>query len=86
MAFVARDPALSEALKGFRNGEAAGLVAQATERGVADAQAIADAHREVIKNWRAIVAEIGEDDWDEAQWEAYREALRSEIYAQLSAD
>lgn len=62
-------------------------VQAATDRGVADAEVIAARWEEAVAKWTAIYEEIGaEGNWTDAQWDAYRDRLQTEIFDRVSAD
>ena len=80
---VETSPDLVEAVDASFANLRSSAIERANERGVKNAEEIASAYDENVEKWTAIVAEIGEGEWGDAEWTAYRDRLASEIYANL---
>ncbi|SFC28961.1 C4-dicarboxylate TRAP transporter substrate-binding protein [Tropicimonas isoalkanivorans] len=80
VSFVEADQAFIDAVEAHaasdveRVGEAAG------DRGAVDPEASIAVFQGLVEKWTGIVNDIGEGAWDEAQWDAYEQKIREEIY------
>lgn len=78
---------LLDAVQKFHDGNLASLLATAKDRGVKDPQAISDAYQKAYAKWQGIVAGIGAgDNWNDAQWEQFGQALKTEIYDKVAIE
>lgn len=83
---VKPDADLLDAVLEFRASQTPKVVETATGRGVKSAQAIADAFKENTEKWTKLVAEIGEGEWSEAQWKAFGDKVKAEVFDGVSLD
>lgn len=74
---------LMQAVLDYRASEMPSLAARASERGVKDPEAIIAAFQENTSKWEAIVAEIGDGDWSQEQWDQYAARVFDEIFSKV---
>lgn len=81
---VTPDEDLLNAVLEFRESQVPLIVETATERGVENAQGIADAFEANTEKWTKIVNEIGDGEWSEDQWNQFAEIVEKEIYSDVN--
>lgn len=81
---VEPDQDLMDAVLEFRESQVPLIVQTATDRGVENAQGIADAFAANTEKWTKIVNDIGEGEWNDAQWDQFAEAAKTEIFDDVS--
>lgn len=79
---------LIAAVEQFRASEMTALVADAREKGIEDAESIADYFFEAAEKWKGIVSEIGDPKagWNDEQVAVYAAAIKREIYDKLDVE
>ncbi|MEZ5765574.1 MAG: C4-dicarboxylate TRAP transporter substrate-binding protein [Xanthobacteraceae bacterium] len=78
--FIKPDASLGGGVDKFRSGEVARVAARAKSRGVKDPEKLQAKFRTAVDKWTKIVREIGDGQWDKAQWDKYEAKLKEEIY------
>src|SRR5690606_21361108 len=72
-----------DAVEEFRKGDIERVISIAKSRGVKDPEPIVDIFVAAVEKWTQIVADIGEGEWDESQWDQYEAAIKAEIYDKM---
>ncbi len=75
---------LSQAVLDYRASELPSMAETAKNRGVNDPEAIIKAFQENTAKWEKIVAEIGEGDWTQEQWDQYAARIYDEIFSKAN--
>lgn len=75
---------LMEAVLEYRAREMPDLAGRARERGVQDPESIITAFQENTAKWERIVAEIGEGEWTQQQWDQYADRVYDEIFSKVN--
>lgn len=78
--WVESTPALEEAAEKFRESDIKRVIASAQSRGVKDPEPIVKNFIQAIAAWTKIVNDIGPGDWNEAQWDKYEQALKTNVF------
>ncbi len=81
--WVDPEPSLIQAVEEFRKGDIERVISIAKSRGVKDPEPIVDIFVAAVEKWTQIVADIGEGEWDESQWDQYEAAIKAEIYDKM---
>lgn len=79
--FVTPGADLMKAVQDYRANETPSLIERAKGRGVKNPEAITTAFAEATAKWSKIVAEIGEGEWTQEQWDAYTAKTWDEIFS-----
>ena len=59
------------------------MIETAKSRGVKDPEALISAFQKNTAKWEKIVAEIGEGDWSQEQWDQYAARIQEEIFSKV---
>ncbi|MAW85502.1 MAG: hypothetical protein CMJ42_03115 [Phyllobacteriaceae bacterium] len=74
---------LSKAVAEYRASEIPSMIETAKSRGVKDPEALISAFQKNTAKWEKIVAEIGEGDWSQEQWDQYAARIQEEIFSKV---